>query len=370
MATRHSCAYLACAVIVLSTGCSSTTNATFDQAANADYDDILDEPFTLTNGRYEGEPYVADASSKPVVQIDSEHSATGDLDDDGLNEIVVALVTDFGGSGSYVYLAVVDTTESGTRSVATTGLGDRVRIRSLAIENGLVVIETTEHGPDDAMCCPTLQRLRQWNPGTGSMTDLATTNDASRFRGHVVLGHEVRSFTECDSGREGWLIDETDRVLGEVYRSLANEPYQPLYFEILGKWADTPDAGFAADFSEAIRVSEVRRAEREGFGCREDLSAWNFSARGNEPSWRVDVREPGLEFVSMGSDPITFSASRTERTSDGFRITAKSSGSVIDLAFVEERCSDSMSGSVFPLTATVKFDDMTLQGCAAEGMRP
>jgi len=338
MATRHSCAYLACAVIVLSTGCSSTTNATFDQAANADYDDILDEPFTLTNGRYEGEPYVADASSKPVVQIDSEHSATGDLDDDGLNEIVVALVTDFGGT--------------------------------LAIENGLVVIETTEHGPDDAMCCPTLQRLRQWNPGTGSMTDLATTNDASRFRGHVVLGHEVRSFTECDSGREGWLIDETDRVLGEVYRSLANEPYQPLYFEILGKWADTPDAGFAADFSEAIRVSEVRRAEREGFGCREDLSAWNFSARGNEPSWRVDVREPGLEFVSMGSDPITLSASRTERTSDGFRITAKSSDSVIDLTFVEERCSDSMSGSVFPLTATVKFDDMTLQGCAAEGMRP
>jgi uncharacterized membrane protein len=345
-------------------------NATFDHAANAAYDDILDEPFTLTNGRYEGEPFVEDASSKPIVQIDTEHSATGDLDDDELNEIVVALVTNFGGSGAYVYLAVVDTTEKGTRSVATTGLGDRVQIRSLAVENGLVVIETTEHGPDDAMCCPTVQRLREWNPATGSMTDPAASNNVSRFRGQVVLGHEVRSFTECDSGREGWLIDETGRDLGEVYRSLANEPYQPLYFEILGKWADRPDAGFAADFSEAIRVSEIRRAEREGFGCREDLSAWNFSARGNEPSWRVDLREPGLEFVSMGSDPITFSTSRTEKTSDGLRITANSSDSVIDLAIVEERCSDSMSGSVFPLTATVKFDEMTLKGCAAEGMRP
>lgn len=370
MATRRSCACLACVVILLSTGCSSTTNATFDQAANADYDDILDEPFTLTNGRYEGEPFVADASSKPIVQIDPEHSATGDLDDDEWNEIAVALVANFGGSGAYVYLAVVDTTEQGTRSVATTGLGDRVQIRSLAIENGVVVVETTEHGPDDAMCCPTVQRLWEWNPGTGSMTDLATTNNFSRFRGQVVLGHEVRSFTECDSGREGWLIDETGRDLGEVYRSLANQPYQPLYFEILGKWADTPEAGFAADFSEAIRVSEVRRAEREGFGCREDLSAWNFSARGNEPSWRVDVREQGLEFVSMGSDPITFSTGRTEKTSDGFKITANSSDSVIDLAIVEERCSDSMSGSVFPLTATVKLEEMTLRGCAAEGMRP
>jgi len=370
MAIRRSCACLTCVVILLSTGCSSKINATFDQAANAAYDDILDEPFTLTNGRYEGEPFVEDASSKPIVQIDTEHSATGDLDDDELNEIVVALVTNFGGSGTYVYLAVVDTTEKGTRSVATTGLGDRVQIRSLAVENGLVVIETTEHGPDDAMCCPTVQRLREWNPATGSMTDLATTNNVSRFRGQVVLGHEVRSFTECDSGREGWLIDETGRDLGEVYRSLANEPYQPLYFEILGKWADTPDAGFAADFSEAIRVSEIRRAEREGFGCREDLSAWNFSARGNEPSWRVDVREPRLEFVSMGSDPITFSTSRTEKTSDGIRITANSSDSVIDLAIVEERCSDSMSGSVFPLTVTVKFDEITLKGCAAEGMRP
>jgi uncharacterized membrane protein len=357
---------LSLCIATLLCSCTGATDATFDQAASASYEGILDDPFTLVAGRFEGEAYEDNAASRPVVQLLPEPSALYDLDGDGFNEAIVALVANFGGSGAYVYLAIVDAEGGVAKSAAVTSLGDRVQLKSITVKNGVIAADFTGHGPNDPMCCPSLEHHREWVYEPGNLVN--TAGSGTRFRGQVVLGHEVRTFTECDSERQGWLFDQTAGDLGNVYETLAAEQYQPLFFEVIGYWQPAPDTGFAADFDETISVTEVRRAEREGFGCREKLANVVFQARGNEPSWQLDVQDSKLVFTAMGSAPISFDAPEMEELTDDISIMATGPESSIKVVLTDTRCTDSMSGSIFALTASVQLDDSNYIGCALEGM--
>ena len=68
----------------------------------------------------------------------------------------------------------------------------------------------------------------------------ATSYGNDSFRGHLVLGHEVRSFTPCEKKVEYWVLDQTDGDLWKVYQNLTHQPYQPIYVEVLGRLAPPP----------------------------------------------------------------------------------------------------------------------------------
>ncbi|MEI9477942.1 MAG: hypothetical protein WCO26_15380 [Deltaproteobacteria bacterium] len=44
----------------------------------------------------------------------------------------------------------------------TAFLGDRIKIRSLAIADDVVVVDMTTHGSGDAMCCPTRHVIQRF----------------------------------------------------------------------------------------------------------------------------------------------------------------------------------------------------------------
>jgi hypothetical protein len=77
---------------------------TVAQLQNATYSGIYDEPVTLVDGQYEGEPFTPDSASRPVVSYLGE--AFGDLDGDGVEDAAVFLVENSGGTGDFVYVAV------------------------------------------------------------------------------------------------------------------------------------------------------------------------------------------------------------------------------------------------------------------------
>lgn len=127
---------------------------------NATYLGILDEAVALVDGRYEGEPFVAGGASRPTITLLPETVTYGDLDGDGQADAAVVLVSDLGGSGTYHYLAVVKSRDGKPANVATALLGDRVQVRSLAIEDGRLLTNLLAHAADDPACCPTLETLR------------------------------------------------------------------------------------------------------------------------------------------------------------------------------------------------------------------
>jgi uncharacterized lipoprotein YbaY len=130
------------------------------ELANGTYKGIYEQPVTLTDGAYEGEPFVEGGASRPTVTFIDNPIAYGDLNGDGQEDAAVLLAENSGGSGTFVYLAAVVSQDGQPVNVATTLLGDRVQVDSLEIENNQIVVDMVQAGPDDPMCCPSQQVVK------------------------------------------------------------------------------------------------------------------------------------------------------------------------------------------------------------------
>jgi len=112
----------------------------------------------LVRGRTE----YRDDGGLSTVELDRRTIATGDLNGDGESDAAVVLQQSGPGSGTFYNLTVITRHGGGLRSVASVLLGDRVRVRSLRIVNGEVVVDLTVQGPMDAMCCPTRETTHRY----------------------------------------------------------------------------------------------------------------------------------------------------------------------------------------------------------------
>ncbi len=143
-----------------------------DVLRNATYQGIYDEPVTLADGTYAGEPFVEGGASRPTVTLIDQLATLGDLNWDGLEDAAVVLAENSGGSGVFVYLAAVLSAEGGPANVDTLLLGDRVDIRSLTIQGGEILLTMLTQGPDDPFCCPSLEVTPRYRLEAGKLAEL------------------------------------------------------------------------------------------------------------------------------------------------------------------------------------------------------
>jgi uncharacterized membrane protein len=314
---------------------------TVDRLQAATFNGIFDEPVTLVDGQYEGEPYTSGTASRPIVRLIPGVIATGDVTGDGTDEAVVVLAHNSGGSGVFMYLAVMQETRRGPENIATVMLGDRVKVIAIEIKDGKIAAEKQ-----------------------------AARTRAGRVRGHLVWGHETRSFSECETGREAWVFNESGNELTAVYDELTAAPYQPMFVEVRGVWEEAPTEGFGADYGEALRITELLRAENEGFGCRLDLGSVLFVASGNEPFWRLQIREDGvaLRTIDEAEETVFRAPEQSEYAGLVTYYSSNTRDAEIRITLERRRCLDSMSGARYAWAATVEIEGQRLQGCAAEGI--
>lgn len=113
----------------------------------------------VKDGFYE-EPAAPGSSAKTTVQL-GDVQAAGDVNGDGMVDAAVTLVADPGGSGTFTYLALV-LNENGTpKPLSAVLLGDRIIVRSLAIQPGKIVVTMLDRNPGDPMSAePTVELIR------------------------------------------------------------------------------------------------------------------------------------------------------------------------------------------------------------------
>ena len=366
---------LSLASLVL-TACSKPESPSVDagsvsmDVANATYTGLASVPesVTLNDGKWQGEAAVDGGNSFPAAYL-SEHLTTrGDMNGDGRPETVAIVVTTSGGSGSFFNLVVFSQRDHGLEQVAARFLGDRLRIRSLEIVDGSLRMVSIEHGKDEAMCCPTQRVDREFTLAANEI-ELASerlSGPLERTWGYLVWGHESRSFKTCAGDREGWVVDAVDREsIAGLYEEFSTEPYAPVFFDVEGRWIDTPDAALAEDFDEALEVTDIVRVEREGFGCELDVDGLILRGSGNEPGWRLDVREDGATLSSMSFDNNVEFEGNGQLSNQQFEF--ENAEFRMGVAFLKIPCRDSMSGNYFSHRVQVRFGDREFTGCGIPG---
>lgn len=153
-------------------GCASGASGgppSANQLAEAVFTGIYDEPVRLHEGRYEGESFVPGGASRPTLRLMELPLSTGELNGEAGEEAAVLLVENSGGSGSFVYLAVVGLRNGKPVNLGTVLVGDRSQVEEMTIEDSRVRLELLEHGPEDPACCPSRRATQSWVLGEGRL---------------------------------------------------------------------------------------------------------------------------------------------------------------------------------------------------------
>ncbi len=152
-----------------------STGDTFNIAAlrNAQYGG-MDGSFAiqLTDGHYEGNPFAEDGTSRPMADFVDNVYTFGDLNSDGVDDAAVFLVENDGGSGEFVSVAPVLNENGVPVNAGMASLGDRISLISVKIDNGVIAVDMVTQGPDDPMCCATLEVVRSFELQDGKLVEL------------------------------------------------------------------------------------------------------------------------------------------------------------------------------------------------------
>ena len=108
----------------------------------------------LRDGAYE-EAIEGSASKIQIALMDVV--ALGDINGDGIWDAAVVLEASGGGSGTFRSLAAVINDNGAPVHVASTPLGDRVKIEEILVADLYIRVQMVTHGEGDGMCCPTLR---------------------------------------------------------------------------------------------------------------------------------------------------------------------------------------------------------------------
>jgi hypothetical protein len=85
--------------------------------------------------------------------------ALGPLSDHRTKDAAVIYDYNTGGSGFFTMLAAMVNDRGQPKSIAPADLGDRVKINSLSLQAGKIIIDMVVHGPNDPACCPTVKKI-------------------------------------------------------------------------------------------------------------------------------------------------------------------------------------------------------------------
>lgn len=359
-------------VAALLVGCGQTEIVSPSQTEPADstYGGIYETPVTLTDGKYTGEPFVAGGASRPTVALLQQPRWQIDLDGDSQSETIVLLVESSGGSGSFVYLAVVglsDAAES-TESLVIPAylLGDRIDVALLALgKDGRLKVVVQPRASAEAASVGQVREFEVADDGLVPLTQVS---------GLLTYGHEVRQLRHCSDDGLLWVSERAPGVVSEHFDSPRPDPYRSRFVSLLGQITAAPDAEFAAAFEQQVVVSALAHLENEGPGCARQFGNAAFRAFGEEPFWNLAVFADRLEYSEIGADPLIYPLDSDEA---GF-LWSESGGVLSALVKTEDAeqrqtvllelrsqpCLDTMAGNLYAWQAQLTVGAKSVAGCA------
>ncbi len=141
------------------------TKLTLEALENAEYYFALYDKKTRLIGGQHDEEEVTDEDGFSYIfsaGMVSDKVAFGDLNYNGKEDAAVIIYSTGGGTGVFYELTVMINENGSPYHLASKYLGDRIRVNSIAVKEGVIILDMIVHDLGDAACCPTLHKVFQY----------------------------------------------------------------------------------------------------------------------------------------------------------------------------------------------------------------
>jgi hypothetical protein len=137
------------------------SSITLKEIQNSEYYSItLEKKVKLKNGRY-FRRYSGMVSGE-LLEIYKDRAAYGDLNNDEKVDTAVIIASTTGGTGYWLEIAVMINKKGLLSYLTGIVLGDRVRVNSITIQSGEIILDMLVHGPNDGLCCPSIKKISKY----------------------------------------------------------------------------------------------------------------------------------------------------------------------------------------------------------------
>ena len=133
-------------------------------------------------------------------------AAFGDLNGDDMDDAVLLLSENMGGSGVFVSLIVMLNNGDGFNQAGSEMVDDRPLINSVSINNGRIILDAVIHAVDDAMVEPTMKVIEEY----------AVENDQLVLRRFDSTIHEAARTIVIETPAEGQEVSGSVQVTGSM----------------------------------------------------------------------------------------------------------------------------------------------------------
>jgi hypothetical protein len=171
--------------------CKFATHMIGKDAANSEY--VIDgKSVVLKEGQTEDQAAPGSATIATTRILDA--TITGDLNGDGRDDVLVLLLQNAGGSGSFYYVAAALRAHDGYRGTNAILIGDRIAPQAMEIHDGTIVVSYRERYPWESFAAsPSVSRSRYF----------VVENDELKEKPFAVLDEElarklvIRTWGDC-----------------------------------------------------------------------------------------------------------------------------------------------------------------------------
>ena len=195
-------------------------------------------------------------------------------------------------------------------------------------------------------------------PAPAPAAPVAPPPPLARFRGQAVMGKDGWGLTVCGDPAQK-IVTFTPEAKATLDGFLAGGAKKEFFLDAWGN-----------DHDGKPELVAIDRVYTEGPGCDEkDLGLALFRAKGNEPSWSVDVTPSGVILARPEHETLTFEYQPLAKDDKGVRtFKGEMPDGKLELTLTPGKCSDGMSDTVYGWTATALADGEQLKGCAYSGL--
>ena len=99
--------------------------------------------------------------------------------------------------------------------------------------------------------------------GVYSCKSNSAKNQRVIYKGIYSFGPEVKSFKDCDNGREFWVTDSSKQLELKYSQLNFEKPYEPVYVEVEGVKIHSGKDGLGAEYDSTLVVNKLIKITQE-----------------------------------------------------------------------------------------------------------